>query len=296
MISIKHVYKSFATPKASGKTRRKVGADVSYAASVSGDPALGAAAVVQAADEAAETLAPVESDGLVHALSDINIDIADGDVFGIIGMSGAGKSTLVRTINLLERPTSGTIEVDGRDVTALSGEELRAYRRRVAMIFQNFGLLAQKTVLDNVCFPFLAASGKVTAENRARALELLDRVGLAEKAQSYPSQLSGGQKQRVAIARALACEPEVILCDEATSALDPKSTNTILKLLRDINRETGVTLVVITHSMDVVEKICNNVAVLEHGRVVEQGSVAKVFADPQAEATRVLLGKVDWDA
>lgn len=296
MISIKHVYKSFATPKASGKTRRKVGADVSYAASVSGNPALGAAAVVQAADEAAETLAPVESDGLVHALSDINIDIADGDVFGIIGMSGAGKSTLVRTINLLERPTSGTIEVDGRDVTALSGEELRAYRRRVAMIFQNFGLLAQKTVLDNVCFPFLAASGKVTAENRTRALELLDRVGLAEKAQSYPSQLSGGQKQRVAIARALACEPEVILCDEATSALDPKSTNTILKLLRDINRETGVTLVVITHSMDVVEKICNNVAVLEHGRVVEQGSVAKVFADPQAEATRVLLGKVDWDA
>ena len=296
MISIKHVYKSFATPKASGKTRRKVGADVSYAASVSGNPALGAAAVVQAADEAAETLAPVESDGLVHALSDINIDIADGDVFGIIGMSGAGKSTLVRTINLLERPTSGTIEVDGRDVTALSGEELRAYRRRVAMIFQNFGLLAQKTVLDNVCFPFLAASGKVTSENRARALELLDRVGLAEKAQSYPSQLSGGQKQRVAIARALACEPEVILCDEATSALDPKSTNTILKLLRDINRETGVTLVVITHSMDVVEKICNNVAVLEHGRVVEQGSVAKVFAEPQAEATRVLLGKVDWDA
>lgn len=296
MISIKHVYKSFATPKASGKTRRKVGADVSYAASVSGNPALGAAAVVQAADEAAETLVPVDPDGLVHALSDINIDIADGDVFGIIGMSGAGKSTLVRTINLLERPTSGTIEVDGRDVTALSGEELRAYRRRVAMIFQNFGLLAQKTVLDNVCFPFLAASGKVTAENRARALELLDRVGLAEKAQSYPSQLSGGQKQRVAIARALACEPEVILCDEATSALDPKSTNTILKLLRDINRETGVTLVVITHSMDVVEKICNNVAVLEHGRVVEQGSVAKVFADPQAEATRVLLGKVDWDA
>ena len=296
MISIKHVYKSFATPKASGKTRRKVGADVSYAASVSGNPALGAAAVVQAADEAADALAPVDSDGLVHALSDINIDIADGDVFGIIGMSGAGKSTLVRTINLLERPTSGTIEVDGRDVTALSGEELRAYRRRVAMIFQNFGLLAQKTVLDNVCFPFLAASGKVTAENRARALELLDRVGLAEKAQSYPSQLSGGQKQRVAIARALACEPEVILCDEATSALDPKSTNTILKLLRDINRETGVTLVVITHSMDVVEKICSNVAVLEHGRVVEQGSVAKVFADPQAEATRVLLGKVDWDA
>lgn len=296
MISIKHVYKSFAAPKASGKKRHGGKAEVSYAASVSGNPALGAAAVVQATDEAAETLASVEADGLVHALSDINLEIADGDIFGIIGMSGAGKSTLVRTINLLERPTSGIIEVDGCDVTALSGEELRAYRRRVAMIFQNFGLLAQKTVLENVCFPFLAAAGKATEENRTRALELLDRVGLAEKAQSYPSQLSGGQKQRVAIARALACEPEVILCDEATSALDPKSTNTILKLLRDINRETGVTLVVITHSMDVVEKICNNVAVLEHGRVVEQGSVAEVFAAPRAEATRVLLGKVDWDA
>lgn len=296
MISIKHVYKSFAAPKGSGKKRRGGETDVSYAASVSGNPVLGAAAAVKATDEALEALAPVEADGLVHALSDINIEIADGDVFGIIGMSGAGKSTLVRTINLLERPTSGAIEVDGRDVTTLSGDELRAYRRRVGMIFQNFGLLAQKTVLDNVCFPFLAANGKVTPENRARALELLGRVGLAEKARSYPGQLSGGQKQRVAIARALACEPEVILCDEATSALDPKSTNTILKLLRDINRETGVTLVVITHSMDVVEKICNNVAVLERGRVVEQGSVAKVFTEPQADATRVLLGKVDWDA
>ena len=280
MISIQHVYKTFAAPKASGKTRRKGGLDTSYAASVSANPALAAIGV----------------DGSVHALSDINLEIADGDIFGIIGMSGAGKSTLVRTINLLERPASGVIEVDGRDVTALSGADLRAYRRRVAMIFQNFGLLAQKTVLDNVCFPFVAANGKVTPADRERALELLDRVGLVDKASSYPSQLSGGQKQRVAIARALACEPEVILCDEATSALDPSSTNTILKLLRDINRETGVTLVVITHSMDVVEKICNNVAVLEHGRVVEQGSVADVFAAPQAEATRVLLGKVDWDA
>lgn len=296
MISIQYVYKTFAAPKASGKARRKGELDTSYAVSVSANPALTASAAVQAANEAADALVPIGVDGSVHALSDINLEIADGDIFGIIGMSGAGKSTLVRTINLLERPTSGTIEVDGRDVTALSGEELRTYRRRVAMIFQNFGLLAQKTVLDNVCFPFLAASGKVTEENRARALELLDRVGLGEKARSYPSQLSGGQKQRVAIARALACEPEVILCDEATSALDPKSTNTILKLLRDINRETGVTLVVITHSMDVVEKICDNVAVLERGRVVEQGSVAKVFAEPQAEATRVLLGKVDWDA
>ena len=296
MISIQHVYKTFAAPKASGKARRKGELDTSYAVSVSANPALTASAAVQAADEAADALVPIGVDGSVHALSDINLEIADGDIFGIIGMSGAGKSTLVRTINLLERPTSGVIEVDGRDVTALSGADLRAYRRRVAMIFQNFGLLAQKTVLDNVCFPFVAANGKVTPADRERALELLDRVGLVDKASSYPSQLSGGQKQRVAIARALACEPEVILCDEATSALDPSSTNTILKLLRDINRETGVTLVVITHSMDVVEKICNNVAVLEHGRVVEQGSVAKVFAEPQAEATRVLLGKVDWDA
>lgn len=296
MISIQHVYKTFAAPKASGKARRKGELDTSYAVSVSANPALTASAAVQAADEAADALVPIGVDGSVHALSDINLEIADGDIFGIIGMSGAGKSTLVRTINLLERPTSGVIEVDGRDVTALSGADLRAYRRRVAMIFQNFGLLAQKTVLDNVCFPFVAANGKVTPADRERALELLDRVGLGEKARSYPSQLSGGQKQRVAIARALACEPEVILCDEATSALDPKSTNTILKLLRGINRETGVTLVVITHSMDVVEKICDNVAVLERGRVVEQGSVAKVFAEPQAEATRVLLGKVDWDA
>lgn len=296
MISIQHVYKTFAAPKASGKTRRKGGLDTSYAASVSANPALAASSAVQAADEAADALAPIGVDGSVHALSDINLEIADGDIFGIIGMSGAGKSTLVRAINLLERPTSGVIEVDGRDVTALSGVDLRAYRRRVAMIFQNFGLLAQKTVLDNVCFPFVAANGKVTPADRERALELLDCVGLVDRASSYPSQLSGGQKQRVAIARALACEPEVILCDEATSALDPKSTNTILKLLRDINRETGVTLVVITHSMDVVEKICDNVAVLERGCVVEQGSVAKVFAEPQAEATRVLLGKVDWDA
>ena len=235
-------------------------------------------------------------DGAPHALDDVSLDIADGDITGIIGMSGAGKSTLVRCINLLERPTSGQIIVDGQDVTGLSGAELRRYRRRVAMIFQNFGLLAQKTVLANVCFPYRAATGKVTEENRARALELLDLVGLKEKASSYPSQLSGGQQQRVAIARALACDPEYILCDEATSALDPASTNTVLKILRDVNRETGVTIAVITHSMDVVEKICKNVAVLEHGRLVEQGSVAEIFAHPQTHAAKVLLGRVDWDA
>ena len=231
-----------------------------------------------------------------HALDDVSIDVADGDIVGIIGMSGAGKSTLVRCINLLERPDSGQILVDGQDVTGLSGAALRTYRRRVAMIFQNFGLLAQKTVLANVCFPYKAATGRVTAENRERALGLLDMVGLRDRADSYPSQLSGGQQQRVAIARALACDPEYILCDEATSALDPASTNTVLKLLRQINRETGVTIIVITHSMGVVEKICRNVVVLEHGHVVERGSVAEVFANPQSQAAKVLLERVDWDA
>ncbi|HJB48045.1 MAG TPA: ATP-binding cassette domain-containing protein [Candidatus Olsenella excrementigallinarum] len=231
-----------------------------------------------------------------HALDDVSVDVADGDIMGIIGMSGAGKSTLVRCINLLERPDSGQILVDGQDVTGLTGAALRAYRRRVAMIFQNFGLLAQKTVLANVCFPYKAATGRVTAANRQRALELLDMVGLRDRADSYPSQLSGGQQQRVAIARALACEPEYILCDEATSALDPASTNTVLKLLRQINRETGVTIIVITHSMGVVEKICRNVVVLEHGHVVERGSVADVFAEPRSQAARVLLERVDWDA
>ena len=234
--------------------------------------------------------------GAAHALDDVSITIADGDIFGIIGMSGAGKSTLVRCINLLEQPTSGEIVVDGQNIVGLKGAALRAYRRRMAMIFQGFGLLSQKTVLQNVCFPFLAANGKVTDENRSHALELLDLVGMAEKAASYPAQLSGGQQQRVAIARALACDPEYILCDEATSALDPASTNTVLKILRDINRKTGVTIAVITHSMDVVEKICKNVAVLEHGRLVEQGSVAEVFSDPKTHAAKVLLGRVDWDA
>ncbi len=295
MISIQHVCKTYDAPKKGPRRTRRAVLDAAAPASAqSANPVPAAAAATAATAEA--IAAASGPDGTVRALDDICLEIADGDIFGIIGMSGAGKSTLVRTINLLERPTSGSIVVDGVDVTGLTGAQLREYRRRVAMIFQNFGLLAQKTVLDNVCFPFLAAAGKVTDADRERALLLLERVGLREKASSYPSQLSGGQQQRVAIARALACDPEVILCDEATSALDPKSTNTILKLLRDINRETGVTLVVITHSMDVVEKICRKVAVLEAGRVVEQGSVEQVFADPRADATRVLLGKVEWDA
>jgi D-methionine transport system ATP-binding protein len=230
-----------------------------------------------------------------HALKDINLEIATGDVFGVIGISGAGKSTLVRCINALEHPTSGKVLVDGVDVTTLKGADLRHLRQHVAMIFQGFGLLAQKTALDNVCFPFLAAKGRVSAGDRERARELLAMVGLAEKEQSYPSQLSGGQKQRVAIARALALEPDHILCDEATSALDPASTVSVLDVLQRINQETGVTIVIITHSMDVVERVCKNVAVLERGHLVEQGSVAQVFADPQATTTKALLGKVSWN-
>ena len=230
----------------------------------------------------------------VHALKGVSLDISDKDIFGIIGISGAGKSTLVRCLNLLERPTSGSIEVDGVEVCKLTGRELREYRRRVAMIFQGFGLLAQKTVLDNVCFPFLASKGVVSAQDKQTAQDLLKRVGLASKANSYPSELSGGQQQRVAIARALACNPEYILCDEATSALDPASTASILELLKDINKETGVTIIIITHSMDVVQSACNNVAVLSHGELVEKGSVNQVFSCPAHKITKQLLGVEDW--
>ena len=231
----------------------------------------------------------------VHELDNVNLTIPDGDVFAIIGISGAGKSTLVRCLNLLERPTSGSIVVDGTDVTNLRGAALREYRRNVAMIFQGFGLLAQKTALQNVCFPYLAGNGKVTDADRKEALGYLERVGLAERASSYPAQLSGGQKQRVAIARALACHPKYILCDEATSALDPASTASVLRLLRRINEETGVTIIVITHSMQVVQDICKNVAVLVEGKVVEKGGVAEVFANPRHEVTRQLLGRESWD-
>ena len=231
----------------------------------------------------------------VHALDNVTLTIPDGDVFAIIGISGAGKSTLVRCLNLLERPTSGSIVVDGTDVTNLRGAALREYRRNVAMIFQGFGLLAQKTALQNVCFPYLAGNGKVTDADRKEALGYLERVGLAERASSYPAQLSGGQKQRVAIARALACHPKYILCDEATSALDPASTASVLRLLRRINEETGVTIIVITHSMQVVQDICKNVAVLVEGKVVEKGGVAEVFANPRHEVTRQLLGRESWD-
>ena len=230
----------------------------------------------------------------IVALEDINLTINDGEIFGIIGLSGAGKSTLVRCINLLEQPSAGEVIVDGESITALPRRELLKLRRSIGMIFQGFNLLEQRSVLRNVCFP-LEIAGVKKKEAKERAMELLSLVGLADRAEAYPSQLSGGQKQRVAIARALACHPDYILCDEATSALDPASTASVLRLLRTINAETGVTIIVITHSMQVVEDICTDVAVLVSGNVVEQGSVAEVFANPQHEVTRQLLGKESWD-
>ena len=226
--------------------------------------------------------------GTLVALEDINLTIADGDIFGIIGMSGAGKSTLVRCINCLERPDEGAVVVNGRNMLELSDKELRAARREIAMIFQQFNLLMQRSCLKNVCFPMeLAGVPKEKAEARAR--ELLALVGLPDKAASYPAQLSGGQKQRVAIARALATDPKVLLCDEATSALDPTTTHAILQLIQKINRELGITVVIITHQMSVVEQICHRVAILDSGRVAEQGAVSEIFSNPRTPAARKLV-------
>ena len=224
----------------------------------------------------------------VHALEDISLDIQKGEIFGIIGLSGAGKSTLVRCMNLLERPTSGTVIVDGKDMTALSEKELRLARRNVTMIFQSFNLLEQRTVLRNVCFP-LEISGTPKAEAKKRAEELLKVVGLADKAASFPSQLSGGQKQRVAIARALATNPRYLLCDEATSALDPNTTRSILELLREINKTLGVTIIVITHEMKVIDQICDRVAVIDKSCIAEEGRVADVFTNPKSDIARELV-------
>ena len=228
------------------------------------------------------------ADGPVDALRNVSIKINDGDIYGIIGMSGAGKSTLVRCINMLERPTEGRVLLDGRDLGAMSKKELREVRRRVTMIFQGFNLLMQRTCVQNIMLP-LKLAGVKSSEAKARALEMLEIVGLPDKANSYPAQLSGGQQQRIAIARALATNPDVLLCDEATSALDPKTTHAILELIREINRKLGITVIVITHQMSVVQEICNRVAILEHGAMVEEGEVAQVFANPQAEATRNLV-------
>lgn len=228
------------------------------------------------------------SDGDLDALRDVSLKIDDGEIYGIIGMSGAGKSTLVRCINMLERPTEGRVIIDGVDIGSLSNAELRNQRREITMIFQGFNLLMQKNCLRNVCFP-MELAGVKKSEAAARAKELLEIVGLGDKLKSYPVQLSGGQQQRVAIARALATHPKILLCDEATSALDPQTTQSILSLIRDIHDKLGITVIVITHQMSVVEQICTKVAILDHGRVVEEGAVSDVFSAPKSEAAKSLV-------
>ena len=228
------------------------------------------------------------ADGVVDALRDVSLTIRDGDIYGIIGMSGAGKSTLVRCINMLERPTEGRVIINGQDIGTLKPTALRDLRHSVSMIFQGFNLLMQRTCLKNICFPMeLAGIKKADAVKRAK--ELLEIVGLPNKANAYPAQLSGGQKQRIAIARALASDPKVLLCDEATSALDPQTTHSILELIREINEKTGITVVIITHQMSVVEEICNRVAILDDGRVAEEGEVSAIFSQPKSSAARKLV-------
>ena len=228
------------------------------------------------------------ADGRVDALKDVCLSIQDGDIYGIIGMSGAGKSTLVRCINMLERPTSGEVVVNGERLDTMNPAQLRAARRKITMIFQRFNLLMQRSCLKNICFPMeLAGVNRKDAAQRAR--ELLEIVGLPDKANAYPAQLSGGQQQRIAIARALATNPKVLLCDEATSALDPKTTRQILELIRDINKKLGITVVIITHQMSVVKEICSHVAILDDGSVVEEGLVSTVFSSPKSEAARHLV-------
>ena len=224
----------------------------------------------------------------VHAVQDVSLSIGKGEIFGIIGFSGAGKSTLVRCINLLERPTSVSVTVDGKEMTALSARELRQARKKIGMIFQHFNLMPSRTVFGNVAYP-LRGSGLSREQIADKVHRLLELVGIGDKAEAYPKQLSGGQKQRVAIARALANDPNVLLCDEATSALDPQTTTAILRLLKNLNEKLGITVVIITHEMAVVKEICDRVAVMEHGRVVEQGEVFNVFADPRQEITRSFI-------
>lgn len=228
------------------------------------------------------------ADGTLDALKNVSLTINDGDIYGVIGMSGAGKSTLVRCINMLERPTEGQIIIDGVDMGSLSSKQLRDARRDITMIFQGFNLLMQRNCLKNICFP-LELAGMKKADAKKRALELLEIVGLPDKALAYPAQLSGGQQQRIAIARALATNPKVLLCDEATSALDPNTTHSILNLIRDINKKLGITVIIITHQMSVVEETCNRVAILDNGTVVEQGEVSAVFAHPQSAAAKRLV-------
>ncbi len=223
--------------------------------------------------------------GSVTAVNDVSLHICKGEIFGIIGFSGAGKSTLVRCINLLERPTAGEVTIDGVDITSLGPKRLREVRQKIGMIFQHFNLMPSRTVYENVEMP-LRLSTLSEAERRQKIGSLLRLVGLSDKEKAYPSQLSGGQKQRVAIARALANDPKVLLCDEATSALDPKTTRSILKLLREVNKRLGITIVVITHQMSVVKYICDRVAVMEHGHVVEEGTILEVFSRPKETVTK----------
>lgn len=226
--------------------------------------------------------------GSLEVLHGIDLDIEKGEIFGIIGLSGAGKSTLVRCINLLERPTEGQVYLDGQELTCLSEKELRQARRSMGMIFQQFHLLMQRTALENVCFP-MEIAGVKKADARKRAKELLELVGLGDRTESYPSQLSGGQKQRVAIARALATDPKILLCDEATSALDPNTTAGVLELLKDINKRLGITIVVITHEMKVIQEICNRVAIISEGKIAEMGSVENIFRNPKTKIGQELV-------
>lgn len=229
-----------------------------------------------------------DSNKEVHAVNNVSLTINDGDIFGIIGFSGAGKSTLVRCINLLEKPTDGKVFVDDAEITALSGKELRKARKKIGMIFQHFNLMPSRTIFGNVAYP-LRGSGFSKEEIKEKVHHLLELVGISEKENAFPSQLSGGQKQRVAIARALANDPNILLCDEATSALDPQTTKSILKLLQQLNQTLGITVVVITHEMAVVKEICNRVAVMDHGDVVEEGEVFHVFASPKEPLTRSFI-------
>ena len=224
----------------------------------------------------------------VEAVKDINLTIEDGDIFGIIGLSGAGKSTLIRCINFLEKPTEGQVILDGVDLGAISHKELLKKRQSMSMIFQNFNLLSQRTALDNICYP-LEIAGNSKNEAREKARRLLAIVGLSDKEKSYPVQLSGGQQQRIAIARALATDPKVLLCDEATSALDPTTTSSILNLLKEINKNMGVTIIVITHEMRVIEQICNKVAVIDKSHIVEEGPVREVFTAPKSQIAKQLI-------
>lgn len=227
----------------------------------------------------------------ITAVDSITLDIREGEIFGVIGYSGAGKSTFVRLLNRLEEPTDGTVFIDGREITKLRGKELRLARQDIGMIFQHFNLLWSRTVEENIAFPLeIAGIGK--AERKKRVQELIDLVGLSGREKAYPSQLSGGQKQRVGIARALANKPKVLLCDEATSALDPETTNSILDLLIDINEKFGLTIIMITHEMHVIRKICHRVAVMENGKIVEQGTVDDIFTNPQQEITRKFVSQV----